>query len=86
MMMEQANSSFQLVELKKVLREKVETYVSNTKIDKAEFSIGVEAALQLVTKIEKELLIESKTMEEALATFKFENGDKSAFLLLQLLY
>ena len=81
MMMEQTNSSFQLVELKKVLREKVETYVPNTKTDKTEFNIGVEAALQLVTKIEKELLIESKTMEEALATFKFENRDKSAFLL-----
>ena len=43
MMMEQTNSSFQLVELKKVLREKVETYVPNTTTDKTEFNIGVEA-------------------------------------------
>ena len=81
MMMEQVNDQFQLAELKNVLREKIDVKVEGGKTEKNEFNQGFEAALQLVTKIERELLIESKTIEEDLAKFKFDKTDKVAFLI-----
>ena len=81
--MEQTYDSLQLMELKKVLNTKNDIKIEGTEKEKNAFKSGVDAAIQLVTKVEKLLLIESKTIKQTLVTFKDDNADdKKAFLLL----
>ena len=80
--MEQANDPFQLLELRKVLKAKGESKILGTEKENNELRDGIEAALELVTKIENQLTMEAKTMEAAFITFEDENIKvKKAFLL-----
>ena len=55
--MEQANDPFQLLELRKVLKAKGESKILGTEKENNELRDGIEAALELVTKIENQLTI-----------------------------
>ena len=83
MMMEQTYDTLQLMELKKVLNTKIEIKIEGTDKEKNAFKSGVDAAIQLVTKVEKLFSIESKTIKQTLLSFNDESADdKKAFLLL----
>ena len=80
--MDQANDPFQLMELRKALKAKGESKNLGTEAENNEMRDGIEAALELVTRIENQLAREAKTMEATLVTFEDENIKvKAAFLL-----